>query len=96
MRISTTAARDRFLSSFADAAHFSERAAAACAAAAAFFISFIFALLRALVAASSRDLTILPLSGIFGLFVRPADMSFTGLNFPSGSFSIRQRGEKEE
>ena len=37
MRISTTAARDRFLSSFADAAHFSERAAAACAAAAAFF-----------------------------------------------------------
>lgn len=93
MRISTTAARDRFSSFFAEAAHFSERAAAACAAATVFFISFIFMSLLAWDSVSSRDFIILPLSGILGLFVRPADISFTGLNFPSGSFSIRQRGD---
>ena len=58
-----------------------------------FFISFIFMSLLAWDSVSSRDFIILPLSGILGLFVRPADISFTGLNFPSGSFSIRQRGD---
>ena len=54
MRISTTAARDRFSSFFAEAAHFSERAAAACAAATVFFISFI------LLVSIERDVSIVP------------------------------------
>ena len=93
MRASTVAARDSSPSLRADSEHFCARSAADFARrdiSSAFSARALAELRPAGSAPTTR-----PLSGMLGLFVSPADMSFIGRNRPSGSFCILQRGDMD-